>query len=113
MIHYTCPVCAYPDMKRPVEEGNLCPCCGTEFGYDDGVLEQSHREIRDKWVADGAEWFSNTTAPPYRFDGIIQLTLAGFEFDFPYDDDTEGAWQSVSVCGTPYAGMLAKIGSGE
>lgn len=45
---YTCPVCAEL-MPDPVEEGNICPCCKTEFGYDDDRV--THEELRRTFVA--------------------------------------------------------------
>ena len=43
MMHFTCPVCAYTLMPYPADEGNICPCCGTEFGYDDLLAELDRR----------------------------------------------------------------------
>jgi hypothetical protein len=96
VIRYTCPVCAYPDMTLPVEEGNLCPCCGTEFGYDDGAIGLTYEQIRDRWVADGAHWFSRVTQQPDNWDGLEQLALAGHEFEVP-DEDVAYSWQPEAV----------------
>ena len=99
-VRYECPVCGYPDMKLPVEEGNLCPCCGTEFGYEDSVLGLSYQEIRDRWVADGPVWFSQVTPEPHDWDGIEQLTLANLEFEAAEDEEsgpTAGAFPGYPV----------------
>jgi hypothetical protein len=82
MINYTCPVCAYSEMPYPVDEGNICPCCGTEFGFDD-AMGVTHRQIRDRWVAAGTPWFSPIDEPPFAWDGVAQLLAADYEFDLP------------------------------
>lgn len=56
-----CPVCGY-GMKFPASDFHICPCCGTEFGYDDAVL--SHAELREEWIGAGSKWFSDYTHPP-------------------------------------------------
>lgn len=84
MTNYTCPVCAYSLMPYPVEEGNICPCCGTEFGFDDD-LGMSFRRIRDAWVAAGTPWFSPIDPRPLLWNGLVQLILSGYEFALPED----------------------------
>lgn len=69
-------------MPYPADEGNICPCCGTEFGFDDD-LGVSYRELRDRWVEDGTPWFSTVDAPPPLWDGINQLVSSEFEFTPP------------------------------
>lgn len=78
MTTYTCPICAY-QMAEPVEEGNICPCCGTEFGYDDD-LGVTYRQLRDRWVAGGTQWFSPVAPRPADWNPIRQLVLADYEF---------------------------------
>jgi hypothetical protein len=82
---YTCPVCAYPEMTDPVEEGNICPCCGTEFGYDDD-LDVTYRQLRDRWFRGGAQWFSPATERAADWDPIRQLIEADYEFDMIVDE---------------------------
>jgi hypothetical protein len=48
---------------------SICPCCGTEFGYEDGGLE-TVRQQRQKWlegklnyVEDGQMWFQPEERP--------------------------------------------------
>jgi hypothetical protein len=79
---YTCPVCYYTAMPDPVEEGNICPCCGTEFGYDDdfGV---THDQLRAAWITAGAEWFSPVLSPPMTWNPFVQLALAGVALNQP------------------------------
>jgi hypothetical protein len=63
-----CPVCGYDGMAEPAydEKGcasfEICPCCGTEFGYDDSLTK--HKELRRKWVAGGSKWWSKSQRPP-------------------------------------------------
>ena len=79
---YSCTVCGYADLDEPPvdEHGSasfsICPCCGTEFGYDDA--SRSHEELRQLWVATGAPWFSKATLPPAGWDATNQLKTAGF-----------------------------------
>lgn len=77
MTTYTCPICAYSRMPYAADEGNICPCCGTEFGFDDD-LGVSFRNIRDRWVANGTPWFSPLDARPLFWSGIAQLVSAGY-----------------------------------
>jgi hypothetical protein len=80
-MFYQCPVCGYNEMQFPPSEHNICPCCSTEFGYDD--FSKSHRVLRNEWLAHGANWFSYTTIPPFTWNGFRQVIEAGFPFDVP------------------------------
>jgi hypothetical protein len=77
---YLCPVCGYPDLDVPPydEAGcatfNICPCCGTEFGYDDAARQ--HAEIRKRWIGDGMRWWSGSQSPPRGWDPESQLERA-------------------------------------
>lgn len=81
ITRYTCPVCAYPDMTEPVQEGNICPSCGTEFGYDDD-LGVTYQQLRQLWVDGGMPWFSRATRMPTDWDPFLQLVEAGYDFEF-------------------------------
>lgn len=70
-MRYTCPVCGFSNLRQPPEDNNICPCCGTEFGYDD--FSKSHQELRLAWLAKGAPWFSRHTPPPQNWNSIQQL----------------------------------------
>lgn len=82
---YTCPVCGYPGLPespyvyadKSVASFEICPCCGTEFGNDDH--ETSYKELRDKWVAGGAIWWSDSTPPPAEWNGRKQLNASGLD----------------------------------
>lgn len=83
-----CPVCGYNgllsaawDDDSPSDE--ICPCCGTQFGYDDFATTADarvarHRDLREEWVASGFPWFSTTRLRPHAWDPVEQLrTLDG------------------------------------
>ncbi len=40
----------------------ICPCCGTEFGYED-CTPASAREMRNRWVSGGQQWFDKSKKP--------------------------------------------------
>ena len=74
-MSYTCPVCAFDELDEPPVDWNICPCCGTEFGYDDHA--KSHADLYDAWVANGAKWFSKRRNPPIGWSFEDQLRRAG------------------------------------
>jgi hypothetical protein len=72
---FQCPVCAYGELREPAVDLNICPCCGTQFGYDDVTL--SYDALRREWLGAGAQWFSNTTPPPPHWNGYRQILNSG------------------------------------
>lgn len=78
MRTYTCPVCGYPDLSDPPQDFEICPSCGTEFGYHD--IRRSHKELRRKWIARGAHWQSEVIPRPDEWNALAQLIKAGFSF---------------------------------
>ena len=78
---YLCPVCGYPELDDPAydEYGcssyEICPCCGTQFGYDD--TEKSHFQLRVEWVQQGGRWWSSTLETTENWDAERQLFKAG------------------------------------
>lgn len=69
---YTCPVCSYDELTQPPSDWSICPCCGVEFEYDD--CNASHEELRERWLANGAEWWSDADKPPADWDTrLIQV----------------------------------------
>lgn len=57
-MSYLCPVCDYAMQDSPDPAlFNICPCCGTEFGYDDFFL--THAEIRALWLRNGSRWWKD------------------------------------------------------
>lgn len=65
-----CPVCGY-GMKSPAADYHICPCCGTEFGYDDAGRD--HAELRANWLRSGAKWWSPLDSPPAGWDPYRQV----------------------------------------
>ena len=73
-----CPVCGYPDLRKgPLDHGTssyeICPSCGFEFGYDDGVLKETYQSYRVKWIADGCKWWATSSKAPAFWDATKQL----------------------------------------
>ena len=72
-----CPVCGYDDLdEAPRDELDcasfeICPCCGTQFGYDDAARD--HASLRDEWVGTGMAWWSRSHKPPIGWDPAEQL----------------------------------------
>jgi hypothetical protein len=66
---HVCPVCGYDGLQETAydKDGNpsyeICACCGFEFGFDDESEGASHKEYRQKWLEDGANWFSHDRKP--------------------------------------------------
>lgn len=73
---FTCPVCAYDQLPDPPKDWEICPCCGTEFEYDDAT--KSHAQLRNEWIGAGLKWFSRATPPPDGWSGWKQLARGGF-----------------------------------
>jgi hypothetical protein len=78
---FVCPVCGWNDPPSPpYADGQgywaleICPSCGTQFGYHD--CNTSHQELRQRWLESGARW-SSPGLPPPDFDGVEQLKRAG------------------------------------
>lgn len=71
-----CPVCAWPGLMEEAwsqasPSHEICPSCGTEFGYDDAVgftdrdaLAARHGALRQSWKLGGREWWSDSRKPP-------------------------------------------------
>lgn len=63
-----CRVCGlYREDKPWGEDGvtptyDICPCCGTEFGYEDINIE-SIKDKRNNWLANGMNWFLKKEKP--------------------------------------------------
>ena len=77
MMEYTCPVCGYDRLtEAPYDErGNasysICPCCDTEFGYDDATAK--HETLRNRWIEKGTPWWSKYTPPYVGWNPVTQL----------------------------------------
>ena len=85
----TCPVCGYLELRDPpwsdgLPSDEICPQCGTHFGYDDAVglrdqaaLPARHQELRDRWTAAGSRWWSKSTPAPSGASSARAAALAG------------------------------------
>ncbi len=69
-----CPVCGYPDLESQPVNHEICPSCGTQFGYDDYL--RSHAALRQEWLSSGAQWFLKGYQP-YCWNAYRQLENAG------------------------------------
>jgi hypothetical protein len=81
---YLCPVCGYPDLEEPPwtndePSDEICPSCGTHFGYHDAAggdaakREGVYRRLREAWRASGSRWFTPGEAPPAGWDPAEQV----------------------------------------
>lgn len=95
---FDCPVCGYgglanapyyPDDWGSVDDGVICPSCGTQFGYHDiapgtryntAKRAERHDMLRQAWIAGGMRWgFSPSSRrvedepPPEGWDPVAQL----------------------------------------
>jgi hypothetical protein len=73
-----CPVCGYP-LGGGIEEFDICPSCGTQFGYSDAV--RPHADLRARWVARGAPWIGPPAFRPPGWSAVGQLVAAGHAAD--------------------------------
>lgn len=81
---YLCPVCGYDRLDEPPWDNEspsdeICPSCGTHFGYDDAAggsaaqRQARHRDLRERWKAAGCPWFSRTAWQPEDWNPRTQL----------------------------------------
>lgn len=87
---YRCPVCGWDGLDAPAWVENsaadeICPCCGTQWGLDDagpGGVEgraRRHAELRERWRASGAAWWSGSRPAPEGWDAGAQLVALDVE----------------------------------
>ena len=89
---FTCPVCGFRHLHEPPwdsDSGSLeiCPSCGTQFGYSDAAggdaasRERRHRELRAEWIRGGMSWWSTRTPPadwsPFEQVAVFEDPQAG------------------------------------
>lgn len=74
---YACPVCGYDELEEPAYDSygcpsfDICPSCGTQFGYDD--VSTKHKTLRERWVANGMKWSSTSLEKPSKWSPNEQL----------------------------------------
>ena len=68
---YLCPVCGYGMGEEP-SNFNICPSCGTEFGYHD--VNAPISELRANWLRFGAKWWSSADPQPEGWDPYLQVS---------------------------------------
>src|SRR5437868_12950436 len=91
-MNHICPVCGYPDLEDPPADFEICPSCGTEFGYSD--IARTYDDLRDRWLATGPRWYSRVTPQPPNWNGHDQLYRAGLGYE-PIGAVSLGTSQSV------------------
>ena len=79
---YTCPVCGYDRLELPPANYAICPVCATEFRHHDAYF--SHAQLRQRWIAVGAQWWDLDTPQPPGWSPEKQLRNIGYELT---DDD--------------------------
>src|SRR5205085_9679100 len=67
-MKYTCPVCGYNGLDKPPADYEICPSCGTEFGYNDAAPSAIRKRLRQReltrqWIRSGMNWFDAGTQP--------------------------------------------------
>lgn len=71
---HKCLVCGF-GMGDPPQDFNICPCCGTEFGYMDVAPDRAARlsELRQFWIAGGMKWWNEYSPAPLDWNPAEQL----------------------------------------
>jgi RimJ/RimL family protein N-acetyltransferase len=62
-----CSICGLLQDEKPYDSfgcptHNICPCCGSEFGYEDCTVK-SLLSNRQKWIDNGKNWFDQDLKP--------------------------------------------------
>lgn len=89
-MNFTCPVCGYAGLdEEPNDSFEICPCCGVEFGFDDGGFDQGtpklalrQKQLRAAWLLRGADWMDESRKPR-DWDANEQLRAAGLSVPAP------------------------------
>ena len=74
-MKFNCTVCGFDGLDESPAYFTICPCCGTEFGYDDFV--RGHDELLAEWIVKGMQWHSSVSPRPAGWEPIEQLVRAG------------------------------------
>lgn len=103
-MSHQCPVCGFTGLVAPPADFEICPCCGTEFGYDDD--QKSHAHLRAEWIDNRTPWFSRANPPPRGWDPIAQLIQAGY-LSVAFGDSNAKTRPTVIVFGEPFPQLCA------
>src|SRR5579872_991515 len=87
-----CPVCGYDGLSYgPLRHGTdsfeICPSCGFEFGFSDGVKGETYELHRQKWIDAGCRWWSRSRKAPPNWDPVAQLVSLGTDYSYSRHDD--------------------------
>jgi hypothetical protein len=93
-VPFRCPVCGYRELPEPPVNFSICPCCGTEFGYDDAT--KFHSTLRQEWVNAGVQWFSRSRLAPPDWNAWMQLIEANLSYVLPFRADFRLQQSAVS-----------------
>lgn len=80
-MSYPCPTCGYP-LDGPPEDSDICPSCGTQFGYSDSG--RTYAQLRENWIRRGALWHSRVYSTPRGWNPWSQLIQAGYKYAVPF-----------------------------
>jgi hypothetical protein len=86
-MKYVCPVCGYRELPDPPADYEICPSCGTEFGYTD--FTRTHEELRAAWRSGGMRWYANWMLAPRDWNPRRQL--AAVQRDPVFERNIEAA----------------------
>src|SRR6516165_6728100 len=95
MILYRCPVCGSQGLEHDPDDPHprgfyhsyeICRCCGTNFGAGvrldmPGGPVAAMVRLREKWVREGAKWWSRARRPPRGWDWRENLRAIGVDPD--------------------------------
>lgn len=81
-----CPVCGFGALYEPPwaddsPSDEICPSCGTHFGFDDAAggdaarRQEVHQRLRASWKAGGCPWISSERRPPAGWNPAEQLAI--------------------------------------
>ncbi len=98
--HYTCPVCGYDQLEGPPRDWNVCPSCGTEFGYSD--RGRSYDTLRAHWIEGGAKWSMPWRPVPPKWNPTSQLCNIGYHAT---DEDIRKIAQAGGVAEALYSSL--------
>jgi hypothetical protein len=77
---YICTVCGFDGLKYPPADHVICPSCGTQFGLDDEgpfSKDEAHLRLRNRWISNGAKWYSKVLPEPAQWNPYNQMMVAG------------------------------------